>query len=297
LALLSEVPDRFGELCRRWSAVNGQHRLAGLPGPDAEWLLYQTLVGAWPLDADRAAAYMTKATKEAKVHTSWTEPDADYDEAVVAFTRAVCGDAVFQADLAAFVEPLVRPGWVNALAQTLLRLTVPGVADTYQGQELWDLSLVDPDNRRPVDFEHRRRLLASLDGHTAAGAWADADLAGTGLPKLAVTAAGLRLRRRHPDWFGPGGDYAGLTALGAAAGHVVGFTRTAAGSDTVPGRCAVVVPRLPLTLEEAGGWKDTVVDLPAGTWTSELDGTSRPGGEAPVDELLGAFPVALLVQE
>ena len=297
LALLSEVPERFGELCRRWSAVNEQHRVNGLPGPDAEWLLYQTLVGAWPLDADRAAAYMTKATKEAKVHTSWTEPDADYDEAVVAFTRAVCGDAVFQSDLAAFVAPLVRPGWVNALTQTLLRLTVPGVADTYQGQELWDLSLVDPDNRRPVDFDRRRQLLASLAEHTAADAWADADLVAAGLPKLAVTAAGLRLRRRHPDWFGAAGGYAGLATLGAAADHVVAFTRSPGGPGTPPARCAVVVPRLPLSLEEAGGWKDTVVELPEGTWTNALDATSCSGGEAAVNDLLGAFPVALLVQE
>ncbi len=297
LALLSEVPERFGELCRRWSAVNEQHRVAGLPGTDAEWLLYQTLVGAWPLGADRAAAYMTKATKEAKVHTSWTESDPAYDDAVIAFTRAVCTDAVFQGDLAAFVEPLVRPGWVNALTLTLVRLTVPGTADTYQGQELWDLSLVDPDNRRPVDFGRRRQLLALVGGRTAADLWADTELVAAGAPKLAVTTAGLRLRRRRPDWFGAAGAYEALAALGAAAPHVVGFTRSSTGDGAPPGGCAVVVPRLPLGLDQAGGWKDTVVELPEGTWTNVFDATTWPGGEAAVDDLLGAFPVALLVKE
>jgi (1->4)-alpha-D-glucan 1-alpha-D-glucosylmutase len=265
VALLSEVPSDFALFVRR-----ARERR---PGPDRnlEWLVHQTLVGAHPLPLDRLVAYVEKATKEAKQHTSWIDPDPAYDESVAAWLEGLLGDDAFAADLDAFVQPLVEPGWVNALAAQLVKLTAPGVPDVYQGTELWDLSLVDPDNRRPVDFALRRRLLAEVDGLTPAEAWARRD---EGLPKLLLTRDALHLRRQRPDVF-VGGSYEPLAVRGAAAEHVVAYTRA--------GEVAVVVPRLPITLERAGGWRDTVVDLP---WQADVS----------VGDLLGSFPVALLTR-
>src|SRR5262249_21892915 len=133
----------------------------GWPDRNAEYLLYQTLVGAWPIDPERVSAYMEKATREAKVHTSWLDPDDRYETALQAFVAAVLADERVMGDLSDFLSDhaLVRRGRPNSLAQTTLLLTCPGVADLYQGSEVWDLTLVDPDNRRPVDFASRRQLL------------------------------------------------------------------------------------------------------------------------------------------
>ncbi len=162
LALLSEIPDEWAAAVRRWSVLNEKHHRNNLPDRNAEYLFYQTVVGAWPLPVDRAHAYMEKASREAKQHTNWTDGDAAYDDALKSFVTSALGDKEFLADLERFVAPLIEPGQINSLAQTLLKLTAPGVPDIYQGTELWDSSLVDPDNRRPVDFEKRQRLLAEL---------------------------------------------------------------------------------------------------------------------------------------
>jgi (1->4)-alpha-D-glucan 1-alpha-D-glucosylmutase len=286
LALLSEIPDRWAEACGRWMATSAHHWAGGEPDRHAQHLLFQTLVGAWPLDSDRAVAYLAKATKEAKLRTSWTQPDPDYDAARDGYVEAVLSDAALMADVEGFVAPLVGPGWINALAQVALQLTVPGVPDTYQGGELWDLSLVDPDNRRPVDFDRRRRLLAELDGFDPFDFLARVD---EGLPKVALVRAALRLRARRPEAFGPGeaGAYVPLAFAGPAAAHLVGFTRG--------GIVAVVVPRLVLGLEARGGWEDTTtVTLPPGPWTDAVTGAAVAGGPARVGDLLDAFPVAVL---
>jgi (1->4)-alpha-D-glucan 1-alpha-D-glucosylmutase len=282
LHLLSEMPEAWGEAVRRWFLANTRHR-TGLERPDsnAEYLLYQTLVGAWPLTVDRAVAYMEKASKEAKVHTSWIDPDPGYDAALKAFVEGALDDDAFVADLEAFVAPLVGPGRVNSLAQVLVKLTAPGVPDTYQGTEVWDLSLVDPDNRRPVDYEVRRRLLESLDGLDAAEVWARAD---DGIPKLKVVREALHLRRRQAAAFGGAGSYEPLAAAGAKAAHVVAFVRG--------GAAVTVVPRLVLGL--GGDWGDTTVELAAERWRSVLDGAEIDGGAVAVAALLERFPVALL---
>jgi (1->4)-alpha-D-glucan 1-alpha-D-glucosylmutase len=256
IALLSEIPGELAAAARRWA---GMHEP---PDRNLAWMVFQTLVGAHPLPLDRLVAYVEKATKEAKQHTSWTDPDPAYDEAVRSWLEDLLADPAFAADLDAFVAPLLDAGWTNALAAQLVKLTAPGVPDIYQGTELWDLSLVDPDNRRPVDYEVRRRLLAELDGMTAAEAWARR---AEGVPKLWVTRRALQARA--------GGSYRPLAVRGAAADHVVAFTRDE--------RVSVVVPRLPLTLAATGGWRDTVVELPAGA--------------VPVGELLADLPVALVV--
>jgi (1->4)-alpha-D-glucan 1-alpha-D-glucosylmutase len=285
LALLSEIPGPWAEACGRWMAASAPHWAGGEPDRHAQHLLFQTLVGAWPLGAERAVAYLAKATKEAKLRTSWTRPDPDYDTARDGYGGAVLADAALMAGIEAFVAPLVAPGRVNALAQVALQLTVPGVPDTYRGDELWDLSLVDPDNRRPVDFERRRRLLAGLDGLAPGELMAGMD---EGLPKLALVRAVLHLRRRRPHAFGPGeaGAYVPLPLAGPAAAHGVAFTRG--------GTVAVVVPRLVLGLEARGGWDTTAVALPPGPWADVVTGATVAGGPVPVGDLVGAFPVAVL---
>ncbi|HWC11852.1 MAG TPA: malto-oligosyltrehalose synthase [Acidimicrobiales bacterium] len=281
IGLLSEIPDQWALAVRRWARANDAHKRGGMPDRGAEYLLYQTVVGAWPLPVERAVAYMGKATKEAKENTSWINPDPEYDAAVRSFVEAVLGDPEFTADLASFVGPLVEPGRVTSLAQTLLTLTAPGCPDVYQGTELWDLSLVDPDNRRPVAYDVRRALLDKVVG---AGPEDVLALSDDGAPKLWLLHRALGLRRTAAPAFAPGSSYTPLPVRGTKARHAVAYARG--------GRVVVVVPRLVLGL--AGDWGDTTVELPPGPWTSVLDGGSVDGGAVAPADLLARFPVALL---
>jgi (1->4)-alpha-D-glucan 1-alpha-D-glucosylmutase len=316
LALLSEAPEAWAAACGRWMEASAKLWPGGEADRPTQYLLLQSVVGAWPIDAERAVAFLAKATKEAKVRTTWTEPDPDFDLARDAWVEAVLSDPGLVDELEAFVGPLAAFGWVNSLAQRLLALTVPGVPDVYQGNELMDLSLGDPDNRRPVDFALRRGLLTELDALEPETLLARAE---EGLPTLRVTRDALHLRRRRPPAFGPGeaGAYVPLAAAGAEAGHVVAFTRG--------GSVAVVVPRLVLGLARAaaeragpthvaglpgppaddlpapaglnpiaGAWTDTVVRLPPGDWVDLATGARWAGGDVPLAGLLDRFPVALL---
>ncbi len=283
LAVLSEMPAAWTAAVDRWAAHNRRHRRQEWPDRNAEYLLYQTLAGAWPITAERLLAYLEKAAREAKVHTSWLAPAVAYERALRDFASSVLADPEFVADLEAFVAPVVEAGRVNSLAMKLVCLTAPGVPDLYQGTELWDLSLVDPDNRRPVDFAARDRLLAELDAlgdRAAEVAWERRD---EGLPKLLVVSRAARLRSARPEAFARGA-YRELPALGARAAHAVAFCR----GDAV----AAIVPRLVLGL--GGRWADTTVELPAGRWIDRFTGRERTGGPAPLAAVLNAFPVALL---
>lgn len=274
LVLLSQCPTEWGEMVVRLSAAAARHHP---PDRVAEHLLWQTLVGAWPLSADRAVAYLAKATHEAKSRTSWVDPDLAYDQALETFVRAVLADPVLTGEIARFTDRL-DPAWrATALAQKLVQLTMPGVADTYQGTELWDLSLVDPDNRRPVDYALRRDLLAQPAG---AGTSAPA----VGASKLHVVRTALRLRREHPDWFLAGATYRPLPC----ASRALAFLRSE--------RVAVVVPLRPLWVE-AHGWGAHTVELPEGRWRNVLTDKASTGGELALADLLADFPVALLVRE
>jgi len=228
-------------------------------------------------------AYMAKAVREAKAQTSWTSPNEAYETALQTFVEGAMADLTFTVDVEAFVTPLIAAGRVNSLAQTLLKLTAPGVPDIYQGTELWDLSLVDPDNRRPVDYARRRRLLAELERAKPAEIMARID---EGLPKLWLVRQTLHLRRRRPELFGPDGAYRPLAERGERAGHVVAFTRGE--------RVVTVVPRLLMRLE--GSWLDTTLELPAGRWHNELTGESAHG-TVQIADLLATFPVALLSRD
>jgi len=283
LNVLSEIPDRWAAAVHRWSVRTARHRRGDWPDRNAEYLFYQTLVGAWPIETVRMTAYMAKAVREAKAQTSWTSPNEAYETALQTFVEGAMADLTFTVDVEAFVTPLIAAGRVNSLAQTLLKLTAPGVPDIYQGTELWDLSLVDPDNRRPVDYARRRRLLAELERAKPAEIMARID---EGLPKLWLVRQTLHLRRRRPELFGPDGAYRPLAERGERAGHVVAFTRGE--------RVVTVVPRLLMRLE--GSWLDTTLELPAGRWHNELTGESAHG-TVQIADLLATFPVALLSRD
>ncbi len=291
IGLLSEIPDQWALAVRRWSAMNATHKVDGLPDRGAEYLLYQTLVGAWPLPVDRAVAYMDKAAREAKEHTSWTRPDPDYDEALAAFVEAVVADPGFTADLAAFMAQLVGPAQVTSLAQVLLATTAPGVPDIYQGSELWDLSLVDPDNRRPVDYALRRRLLDEVAWRGPGEVWPPPP-GDEGTAKTWLIRHALDVRRSHASAFVAGSSYEALAVDGEKADHVVAFCRN--------GQVAVVVPRLVVglglsgPLSAASSWGDTTVTLPPGRWADALGGAVVDGGSVALEPLLARFPVALL---
>jgi (1->4)-alpha-D-glucan 1-alpha-D-glucosylmutase len=283
LGLLSEIPDQWAAAVTRWAEHNQRHKQNDWPDRNFEYALYQTLFGAWPLSLERALGYAEKAMREAKAFTSWTQPRPEYEDVVHAFVKAIFEDQHFVRDLEGFLEPLLLPGWINSLTQTLTKLTTPGVPDVYQGCELWDYSLVDPDNRRPVDFVLRRTLLEEIDSLTPEQIMARA---AEGLPKLWLTRQALLVRRRRPEWFGPDGSYSPLWATGTHGKSVLAFVRG--------GECLVAAPLRRLKI--AGRWEDTALELPAAAWRNELTGETVQGGAIKVADLWGRFPVALLVR-
>jgi (1->4)-alpha-D-glucan 1-alpha-D-glucosylmutase len=330
LHVLSELPREWQECLARWGRINKRLRVPfeeGLaPSRNDEYLLYQTLVGAWPLGpltrarlADfttRIQAYMQKAVHEAKVHTSWINPNTAYDDAVRQFVAQLLDEETnprFFREFVPFQERVSHLGLFNALSQVLLKITSPGVPDLYQGTELWDLSLVDPDNRRPVDYERRRRLLADLNRDAAAAerlpeyARRLTESKEDGRIKLHVTHRALHCRRAHPGLFTTG-DYLPAEALGSRRDHVVAFVRR------LPNRAAVVaVPRLLTHLIAGPGdvplgpavWQDTTLPLPAAglsrRWQNVFTGAVLAADERqgqlvlPLARLFQHFPVALLV--
>jgi (1->4)-alpha-D-glucan 1-alpha-D-glucosylmutase len=321
ISALSELPREWRDAVLRWSRRNRSLREGeGSPAPDRqdELLLYQTLVGAFPDDGlapgtpahaefvARIQRYMEKALREAKVHTSWTNPDPDYEGGVREFVAKVLRPGPFLDELAALAARTARAGRISSLAQVALKCAAPGVPDVYQGCELWDLSLVDPDNRRPVDFERRRAALERLERALAEGPDARAALArrlsapealASGEAKLLLLRVALHLRRERRALFAEG-DYRPLAAAGALARHVVAFARTR-------GREAVVcaVPRLVLRPLDAGGGRMTwtgALPLPDGLpsrFRDAITGARHEGPELPLSRLFADFPVALLVSE
>jgi (1->4)-alpha-D-glucan 1-alpha-D-glucosylmutase len=286
LAVLSEVPHLWTEAVRRWSTTADAYRSPAGPDRNSEYLLWQTLAGAWPISVERAQLYMEKATHEAKQRTAWIDSDVPYDTSIGDFVAGVLGDPSLTADISSFVvDTLLVPGRVNALAQKLLQLTMPGIPDVYQGSELWDLSLVDPDNRRPVDYWLRARTLSSLTSGDLPGL-GGGDVHDVGAAKLLVVSRALDLRRRRPELFGRSGSYSPVPAVGPLAGHVLAFSR---GGDMV-----TVVPRLTVRLGHEGGWADTALPMPVGRWSDLLTGAEFEGGVVRVGDLLSRFPVALL---
>ena len=333
LNILSEIPDEWGREVSKWMRLNKAHRtlVDGEPAPDRndEYRLYQAVVGVWPAACstppahasselvDRLQAYMLKAVRESKVYTSWITPDETYEAALRQFVdRVFRGTAAgkFLRTMFPFVRRIAELGVVNSLAQTTLKVGSPGVADFYQGTDLWELSLVDPDSRRPVDFSKRREflddVLETLDAEPAErahrmtaylGSWPD------GRIKLAVSAAGLRLRREHPDLF-LNGRYIPLQAQSVVNGSLVAFARVLEDQAAI-----FVTPRLCAALPRNGTvvplgpncWKTSRVLLPAElasrTYRHLLTGAElRPtvtGSEAWLfaGQIFETMPVGMLV--
>jgi (1->4)-alpha-D-glucan 1-alpha-D-glucosylmutase len=267
--------------------MTAQLRRDGVPHPNEELLLYQTLVGAWPLDEQRFTQYVEKAAREAKTHTSWIAPNPDYERALLDYAGALLQHPAFCADFARFQRRVAFHGFLNALSQTVLKATAPGVPDFYQGTELWDLSLVDPDNRRPVDYESRASLLRTMRGGADLAAllrrWPD------GRVKLYVTWKTLALRTRFAELFRDG-DY---TAIDAGP-NVCAFTRSFGGATV-----AVAVPRLTTMLTKPGivplgdVWRDLSLPL-HGSWRDIFTGETLSGEEIPLRNLFASFPAAVL---
>ena len=280
MLVLSEIPDVFGEAVRRWSARNARHRSGDQMDTGTEWFLYQTLVGAWPIGAERLREYMQKAMREAKVRTSWVLNNTEYERALDEYVDALLGDQKFVADLERFVRKIAPAGRINSLAQTLMKYTAPGVPDTYQGGELWDFSLVDPDNRRPVDYGRRGALLKEMGGMKVKQVMERVE---DGLPKLWVVHHALQLRKEHPEWFGAEAGYTPVAAEGPHSERVIAYLR---GVDVL-----TVVPRWS---HAAQAWGETAIEVPPGRWRNRLTGAEVASGRMLVEMLLAEFPVAMV---
>jgi (1->4)-alpha-D-glucan 1-alpha-D-glucosylmutase len=284
LAVLTEIPAPWRAVLRHWSRMNRVFKSGEFPDRNTEYFLYQTLIGAWPIAKERTTAYMEKAVREAKEQTTWTQQNKEFEDALRAFIERIYDSAQFIADLEAFVSRILLPGRINSLTQTLVKCTAPGVPDHYQGSEIWDLHLVDPDNRGPIDYEARRAMLAELE----AGMPAEETLKRMdgGLPKLWVIYKALHLRREHPEWFGRESAYSPMAVEGPRKDHLIAYLR---GQDV-----AIVAPRWNVKL--GGNFGSTTVELPEGTWNQLLTGDKFDGGLLRVQNLLKRFPVALLVK-
>lgn len=270
----------IAEIPQEWAAFVGRRRLE-LPLGDGpfENLLWESIVGSWPREREAVHGYAEKAAREAGTETTWTHPDIAFEDALHRLVDSAFDEPVTRADVEAMVARLQPAGWSNGLAAKVLQLTGPGVPDVYQGSELWERSLVDPDNRRPVDFAGRRDLLARID----AGDLPPIDESGAA--KLLVTSRSLRARRDRPELFD---RYLPLAAVGPAAAHVIAADR---------GGAIPIVTRLPIGLERDGGWRDTKLPVAAGRYRDAFTGSVVDGGILSLGSLLERYPVALLLRE
>jgi (1->4)-alpha-D-glucan 1-alpha-D-glucosylmutase len=298
--VLSEIPDIWSREVRKWSRMTASLRSEGTPDQNEELLVYQTLVGMWPLDPAEEAgvparlkSYLEKAAREAKTHTSWIAPDARFEARLLDYADALLSHDEFRTSMLRLQRKVAFHGFLNSLAQTLLKLTAPGAPDFYQGSELWDYSLVDPDNRRPVDYELRIAALASVrdaSPRELLDEWKD------GRVKLFTIAKALALRARRAATFRDGA-YDALAASGTvrdddASRHVIAFRR---GDDVV-----VAVPRLTARIVDApsmpvgDAWGDATLPL-QGSWINALTGERiEANGAVPLRELFATFPLAAL---
>jgi (1->4)-alpha-D-glucan 1-alpha-D-glucosylmutase len=285
LAVLSELPAEWADMVQRLRSAAAAHRDAALD-PATEYLVWQTLVGTWSpsgvISAERLHGYVEKAVREAKTHTTWTSPDELYEGALHRFVDGVLGDDDVLDLLQEWGSRTQAAFRVGVLGQKLLQLVAPGVPDVYQGTEVVDLSLVDPDNRRPVDYALRRERLARLDDGDA-----PADLDDE---KLLVTSRALRLRRERPELFvGAGSTY---QPVATTTGNAVAIGR----GDEQGVQVVAVVTRLAESLAQYGGWGEHTVSLPDGAWHDVLTGAEVEGGAVPLATLLADLPVALLAR-
>jgi (1->4)-alpha-D-glucan 1-alpha-D-glucosylmutase len=292
LAVLSEMPSAWRLWLRRWSTINRSHRTEESPSRADEYHFYQALIAVWPADAERLKAYMLKSAREAKLRTSWINPDLEYEAALERFVTVSLASPLFQKELDEVLPRLVHLGMLVSLSQALVKVASPGVPDYYQGTELWDFSLVDPDNRRPVDFGRRSKLLEQLAKRPPDVAELLANLP-DGRAKLHVIRQGLAVRRAHPVLF-HGGEYKPLQADAGYEENVIAFS--------LGGRLVAIAPRLFARKLPAGAaapigafWGEARLTLPQAEFEDVVSGARHHGGARPVAELLADFPVALLI--
>jgi (1->4)-alpha-D-glucan 1-alpha-D-glucosylmutase len=280
LAVLSELPEEWEATVSSWRDAAGS-----CDDPATEWLFWQSLVGAWPINLDRMLAYIVKATREAKLQTSWSDQNVEYESRVAAYVRSVMTNDAVMVSVEQFVNRLHPAFVVNCLGQRAVQLLMPGVPDIYAGCETVNLRLVDPDNRTYVDVTALDELLTSALA-VVPDPWADLQMA-----KLRLTGLGLRLRRQHRELLGADGGFAPLTVTGPTQDHVIGFMRGEG--------LAVVATRLPIGLHSHGGWHDTSITLPTGTWRNPVTDSSIHvnGDPVSVAMLLTQWPVVLLERD
>ena len=284
LYVLAERPQAWAGWVHTARELVAEHRSDEVDAL-TEYFLWQTVVGAWPISAERLGGYAQKAVRESKLHTSWTSPDEPYETAISDLVTVMATDPAVARHLEAWHAATARETRANVLGQKLVQLMIPGVPDVYQGNELVDLSLVDPDNRRAVDYDDRGARLARLDAGGVARDLSD--------EKLLVTSRALRLRRDEADVFtGNGTTYAGLPT---STEHLVAFGRGRGSGDI---DVVVLATRLAGRLSDRGGWGDDTVDVPEGSWRDLLSDNEITGGTVPITDVLRAsgLPVALWVR-
>jgi (1->4)-alpha-D-glucan 1-alpha-D-glucosylmutase len=284
LAVLSERPGEWSDWVRTAWGMAAAHRDDRVD-PLTEYFLWQTVVGVWPISAERLGGCATKAVREAKLHTAWVDGDARYEAAVTRFCTGIANDPDVGRHVDAWLTATAPEARAVTLGQKAIQLLMPGVPDVYQGSDLVDLSLVDPDNRRRVDHGERRQRLDRLDAGGLPRDLAD--------EKLLVTATALRLRRARPEVF-VGGD-ARYAPLVTSSEHAVGFRRGPGGPDDV----LVVATRCTARLRSRGGWGEEFVTLPAGPWRNLLSDNGVAAGAAMLRDVvpLDGLPVAILVRD
>jgi (1->4)-alpha-D-glucan 1-alpha-D-glucosylmutase len=315
--VLSEIPAEWARAVSRWERANRAHKtlVQGRAAPDAhtEYVLYQTLVGVWPMEGavgapeelaslrERVTAFAIKAAREAKARTSWTDPNERFEQALTDFISALFANLDVVRDIESFARSIAASGARNSIARMLVHLTAPGIPDTYQGDELWNLALVDPDNRRAVDYARGRRALGESESMSPVG-----DITSNSF-KLFVLRTALQLRAQHPALFASG-TYEPLTIHGRHATHLFAFLRssdpltassaTSASSAAFTSSTITLIPRLTHTLPT---WSDTTLHLPSTLtttrWRNVLTGaelSTESRNAIPISEILTAMPFALL---
>ncbi len=318
--MLSEVPAEFYAEIKKWSRLNLSKKktLDGnlAPNGNEEYYIYQTLLGSFPFDqnelpefTDRLTIHVTKALREAKVNTNWVSPNLPYEEAATSFVKALLEQKetnAFLQEFTSFHKKIAFCGFINSLSQTLIKITSPGIPDFYQGTELWDLNLVDPDNRRQVDFQKRQRYLDEIKNLKPSGVQGLLSSFEDGKIKIFEITKALEARNKNIDLFQQG-DYIPLRVKGSLSRHIIAFCRKKETAYAV-----VVAPRFLVSLTGmqrlplGDVWKDTLVCLPKGAsvrwreiFTEEAVFSKKIGSDKGfcLSELLQCFPVALLLSE
>ena len=289
--VLSELPDVWARALRHWMRIRASETA---PDPNEQILIYQSMLGAWPIELDRLKQFITKALREGKTHTSWVDIDENYERRVHEFLESLYASRTFLADFQRLQKKVAYYGALSSLTQVVLKATSPGLPDFYRGSELWDFSLADPDNRRPIDFSSRMRRLQKAQRSTPQELlknWEDGSL------KMFVTWKLLEFRRESPDLFLKG-DYIPLRTAGRHKDHVIAFARRFRSKW-----CLVAVPRLCASLTRIGVpplgarvWKRTTIHLPSAapsSWMNILTGESLESPGA-CSSLFHELPIAVL---